>query len=111
MLVEVGGKKTVSWTHEVKFDRERLMKGADEKLLKALELSTGRTICTIEDAAGAKMVGVTYCSKKDSFDFFKGMEEALKKALWPNVPRGDRKPYWDAFLGLKKEGMQFLVRA
>jgi hypothetical protein len=110
MLVEVGGKKSVSWKHEIEFDREKLMQGAEGKLLQDLALADGRTVCTIEDLdTGAKVEGVTYRSKADPFDHVKGMKWSLKYALLAHVARADRKAFWDAFLELKKEGMQLVV--
>lgn len=104
------GEKVVSWKHEIEFDKAKLMQGADKDTLQALELSVGRTVCTIEDPAqGDKVVGVTYRSKQDSFDHFKGMKWSLRYALLANVPRAERKVYWDVFLELKKEGMTLVV--
>lgn len=110
MLVEVGGEKVVSWAHEIEFDREQLTQGADEKTLKALSLSVGRTICTIKDPQGSfEVQGVTYRSRLDAFDHLKGMRESLTKALMPNFCRAERKVFWDKFWEMKKEGMRLVV--
>ena len=109
MLVDVGGKKSVSWKHEIEFDREKLEQGADKKLLQDLSLADGRTVCTIEDLdTGTKVEGVTYRSKQDPFDHVKGMKWSMKRALL-TCPRADRKVYWEKFLAMKKEGLQLVV--
>lgn len=112
MLVEVGNKKVmVSWTHEVEYDREKLSEGADKELQKALALSVGRTVCTLEGVSEEAVVGVTYRSRMDSFDHVKGMKWSLKRALLAGVPRPERKAFWDAFLDLNMEGMKLVVHA
>jgi len=113
MLVEVGGRKQVTWKHEIEFDRAELMARAEssgnEDLKKVLSLSVGRTVCTVTDPDGDfRAEGATYRSRKDCFDHVKGMKVSLRRAI-QGFPKAERKVFWDRFLELKKEGLKLVV--
>jgi len=110
MLVEVGTVKyVVNWKHEREFDRYALVQDAqvsgDAKLLRALELSTGRTICRIEKLGGTSEVEATvYCSKKDIFEKDEGRKRSLKRALaLRGFMKQERTLFWDEYHNRKPQ--------